>query len=137
MKNWLYPANPKYYDILSAFTQEDETAWPMNTRVEIGDQVYIYSAQPHSQILFRCQVVGTGLPAEATMAQAEKYLRVQGGGAPNKSFMLLKTVQQYVIDPSSPASFSMLKQHGLKGSIMGPLCLDKNPELFGYISGLN
>lgn len=46
MKHWIYPANSKYYDIIAAFTEESQTAWPMNSNVEIGDCVYIYSGAP-------------------------------------------------------------------------------------------
>lgn len=132
MKHWIYPANPKYYDVISAFTQEDETAWTMSSKVEVGDYVYIYSGQPFKQVLFKCEVLDINLPPEAVMEQAKKYIKAQGA-SPKKNFMLVKTIHEFEVDPLGPLSFGVLKQHGLKGSIMGPQCLENNLELFNYI----
>ena len=89
MKHWLYPANPKYYDIIAAFTDEEETAWPMNSKVVAGDVVYIYSGAPFKQIMFKTEVLKVDVLAEEVMGQAEKYIKVSGK-APKKNFMLLK-----------------------------------------------
>lgn len=135
MRHWIYPANPKYYDIISAFTEEEKTAWPMNSKVDVGDYVFIYSGAPFKQILFKCEVVDINLPVEDTMQQAEKYIKVSGK-KPNKNFMLLRTVHIFEIDQGSLGSFSALRENGLKGSIMGPQCLENNEGLFGYFSKL-
>lgn len=135
MKHWLYPANPKYYDIISAFTKEEKTAWPMNSKVDVGDCVFIYSGAPYKQILFKCEVVDINLSVENTMHQAEKYAKVSGK-KPNKDFMLLKTVHTFEVDSGSLGSFSALRENGLKGSIMGPQRLENNESLFNYFSKL-
>lgn len=132
MKHWLYPANPKYYDIMSAFTNEPKTAWPMSSKVEVGDFVYVYCGVPFKQIVFKCEAVETDVPVEAVMKQAEKYAKVSGK-KPKKSFMFLKTIKEFDQSSDSPLSFSWLRQNGLKGSIMGPQCLENNETLFKYI----
>jgi len=136
MKHWIYPGNPKYYDIIAAFTLEQEAAWPINSNVKVGDYVYLYGGSPYKQILFKCQVTDVDAPAEAVVSQGEKYVKVQGSPPINKSFMLLKTVKQFQLEELSLVSFRMLKQNGLKGSIMGPQCLENNPTLFAYIKGV-
>lgn len=135
MKHWVYPANPKYYDVIAAFTEEDKTAWPMNSKVEVGGFVYIYSGNPYKQILFKCQVVEVDLFVEEVMDQAQKYMKVQGMSS-KKNFMLLRTVQQFQVNPDGGVSFGVLKENGLKGSIMGPQCLENNPMLFEYITSI-
>ena len=133
MRHWIYPANPKYYDVISAFTMEPKTAWTMSSNVEVGDIVYIYSGAPYKQILFKCKVIEINLSSEDVMDQAEKYIKA-AGGKPKKRFMLVKTLEEFEQNPESPLSFSWLRQNGLKGSIMGPQCLENNEVLFKYIA---
>lgn len=133
MKHWLYPANPKYYEVISAFTEEPKTGWPMSSKVEVGDIVYIYSGAPFKQVVFKCKVVEIDVPVEEVMGQAEKYAKVSGK-KPKKRFMLLETIKEFDQSSDSPLSFSWLRQNGLKGSIMGPQCLENNEILFKYIS---
>lgn len=133
MKHWIYPANPKYYDVISAFTKEPKTAWTMSSNVEVGDIVYIYSGVPYKQILFKCEVLEINLSSEDVMDQAEKYIKAKGG-KPKKRFMLVKTLEEFEQSSESPLSFSWLRQNGLKGSIMGPQCLENNETLFKYIA---
>ena len=135
MKNWLYPANPKIYHIVAAFSHADETPWPMSSKVELDDFVYIYGGQPYKQILFKCRVVDIGLPPEAVIEKAQKYIKVSGK-TPDKPFMMLKTVYEFEMNSNSPVSFHMIKQNGLKGSIMGPRCLENNLELLEYIQSM-
>jgi len=136
MKHWIYPANPKYYDVISAFTQNNKTPWPMSSKVEIGDMIYIYSGNPLKQILFKCKVLEIGLSSEQVISYVEEYIKVQGK-SPKKSFMMLKTIESFGVDNAGPLCFSALKLNGLKGSIMGPQCLENNIELFDYIKSID
>lgn len=136
MKNWLYPANVKFYDVVGAFTNEDLVAWPMTSKVEVGDTVYMYLGQPYKQIMFKCQVEEINKPMDQVMDQAKKYMKTEGK-SPKKNFMLLKTVEQYDKNQEGPLAFSMMKLNGLKGSIMGPQCLENNETLFNYIQGMD
>ena len=132
MRSWIYPANPKYYDVISAFTSKNKTPWPMSSNVEVGDIIYIYAGNPFKQILFKCVVREIGLQEEEVRSYVEEYIRTQGKST-NKSFMMLKTIRNFEIDNSGPLCFGTLKMHGLKGSIMGPQCLENNMELFKHI----
>ncbi|WP_105617144.1 hypothetical protein [Vallitalea okinawensis] len=132
MKHWLYPANVKYYDVVEAFTTEDLIAWPMTSKVEVGDTVYMYLGQPFKQIMFKCQAEEINVPLERVMDQANKYIKTEGK-SPKKNFMLLKRLEQYDKNQDGPLAFSMMKLNGLKGSIMGPQCLENNETLYNYI----
>lgn len=56
-KEWLIPANPKYYDVEHAFDNTDEIYWKQGAAIKTGDTVYLYVAAPVSAILFKCVVV--------------------------------------------------------------------------------
>jgi predicted DNA-binding protein (MmcQ/YjbR family) len=61
-KDWLVPANPKYYDVVAAFDASDEIDWKQGAGVRVGDTVFLYVAAPVCAILFRCEVTETGVP---------------------------------------------------------------------------
>ena len=61
-KEWIIPANPKYYDIQSAFESADEIVWKQGTGIKTGDTVYMYVAVPVSAVLYKCLVTETDIP---------------------------------------------------------------------------
>ena len=61
-KEWIIPANPKYYDIASAFDNSDVIEWKQGAGIKKGDTVFIYAAAPVSAILYKCKVVETDIP---------------------------------------------------------------------------
>ena len=63
-KEWLVPANPKYYDIEHAFDREKEIFWKQGTGIRKDDTVYMYVAAPVSAILYQCRVTETGIPCD-------------------------------------------------------------------------
>ena len=63
-KEWLVPANPKYYDIEHAFDTKKELDWKQGRGILKGDIVYLYAGSPISAILYRCKVMKTDIPYE-------------------------------------------------------------------------
>ena len=61
-KEWIIPANPKYYDIVHAFDDTDEIDWKQGAGIRIGDTVFMYVAAPVSAILYKCKVTETDIP---------------------------------------------------------------------------
>ncbi|MCR5371429.1 MAG: MmcQ/YjbR family DNA-binding protein [Clostridium sp.] len=61
-KEWLIPANPKYFDIVHAFDHTDEIRWKQGADIRVGDTVFLYVAAPVSAILYRCRVTETDIP---------------------------------------------------------------------------
>lgn len=135
MKHWIYPSNVKYYDVIAVFTNEKLPAWPMNSKVAVGDHVYIYLGAPYKQIGFECSVEAIDVSSLAIYDQARKYAKVKVEKS-DKSFMQLKTIQHYPLSQGGPMSFWAMREYGLKGSIMGPQCLENNEELLAYILGI-
>ena len=61
-KEWIVPANPKYYDIEHAFDNEDIIDWKQSSSIKAGDTVFMYVAAPISAILYKCKVVEADIP---------------------------------------------------------------------------
>ena len=61
-KEWIVPANPKYYDIEEAFSRSDEIDWKQGAGIKKGDTVFMYVAAPVSAILYKCKVTETNIP---------------------------------------------------------------------------
>ena len=61
-KEWIVPANPKYYDIEHAFDHAEEIDWKQGNGIRTGDTVYMYVASPVSAILYKCKVTKTDIP---------------------------------------------------------------------------
>ena len=61
-KEWIIPANLKYYDIEHAFDDADEIDWKQGAGIKKGDTVFLYVAAPVSAILYQCKVTETDIP---------------------------------------------------------------------------
>ena len=61
-KEWLVPANPKYYDVERAFESTNEIRWKQGAGIKKGDTVFLYVAAPVSAILYKCKVSETDIP---------------------------------------------------------------------------
>ena len=61
-KEWIVPANPKYYDIQAAFETAREIQWKQGAGIKKGDTVFMYVAAPVSAILYKCRVTQTDIP---------------------------------------------------------------------------
>ena len=61
-KEWIVPANPKYYDIEHAFDESDEIDWKQGVGIIKGDTVYMYVGAPVSAILYKCKVTEVDIP---------------------------------------------------------------------------
>lgn len=63
-KEWIVPANSKYYDIVHAFDDAREIDWKQGRGIKAGDTVFIYAGAPVSAILYKCRVMETDIPYE-------------------------------------------------------------------------
>ncbi len=61
-KEWIIPANPKYYDVQAAFDESEEIDWKQGKGIKSGDTVFLYVAAPVSAILYKCRVTKTDIP---------------------------------------------------------------------------
>ena len=83
-KDWIIPANPKYYDIEHAFDNTNTIDWKQGRGIKVGDTVFMYVANPVSAILYKCSVVKTDIPFD----YSDKNLSI-------KSLMKIKLLRKY------------------------------------------
>ncbi|MCG8490440.1 MAG: hypothetical protein MI743_02390 [Sneathiellales bacterium] len=133
VNHWLYPANTKFYDVIGAFSN-DETYWPRNSNVQAGDTLFIYLAVPYKQIAFKCEVIRADLTGDKILKEVSTYFKQEPKDPdPLKAFLKVKTLSRYELDPKGSLTLSYLKDHGLKGMLMGPRKLENAPDLMRYI----
>ena len=105
-KEWLVPANPKYYDIQSAFERADEIVWKQGAGIKRGDAVYMYVAVPVSAVLYKCAVTETDIP----------YYRKEGP-VPIPRLMKIRLLKRY---PPGQFTFDVLgREYGIF-AVRGP-----------------
>ena len=61
-QTWIFPANPRRYDLAAAFARDPEILWRQRNRAAAGDTVYLYLTVPIASILYRCEVLEVDLP---------------------------------------------------------------------------
>ena len=61
-KEWIVPANPKFYDIEHAFDQAEVIEWKQSSNLRVGDTIFMYVAAPVSAILYKCKAVEVDIP---------------------------------------------------------------------------
>ena len=83
-KEWIVPANPKYFDIVHAFDDRQEIRWKQGRGIRTGDTVYMYVGAPVSAILYKCRVTATDIP-----------YRSQREGLRIDSLMMIKLQKRY------------------------------------------
>ena len=105
-KEWIIPANPKYYDIESAFESAEEIDWKQGAGIRKGDTVFVYVAAPVSAILYKCEVTETDIPFE-----------YHNGNVQMKALMKIKREKQYQKDRFT---FDILKSEYGIFAVRGP-----------------
>ena len=105
-KEWIIPANPKYYDIEHAFDAEKEIIWKQGAGVKVGDTVFMYVAAPVSAILYKCRVSETDIPYQ-----------FHGGKVNIKAVMKIRLQKRYKPDRFT---FERLKEEFGIFAVRGP-----------------
>lgn len=105
-KEWIVPANPKYYPIERAFDDTREIQWKQGRGIKAGDTVFIYAGAPISAILYQCRVTQTDIPFD----YSDRDLAVHW-------VMKLKLLKRY---PPEEFTFQKLRdEYGIYG-VRGP-----------------
>lgn len=105
-KEWIVPANPRYYDIEAAFSRTDEIEWKQGKGIKKGDTVFMYVAAPVSAILYQCRVTKTDIP-----------FQFDEGNVHMTSLMKIKLLKRYQPDRFT---FDVLgKEYGIY-AVRGP-----------------
>ena len=105
-RNWLVPANPRYYDLEAAIRESKDKSflWKQSSRVSVGDTVYLYVAAPVSGIRYKCRAVEVDIPYD----YADENVRMS-------HVMRLKLQKTY----RKPIDRETLRAHGVT-TVRGP-----------------
>lgn len=103
--NWVIPANPKLYDIVSEIRDNPgrPLRWNQTAKIHAGDTVYIYMPGPVFEIRYRCTAAEVNIP----VLHQEEYA---GLNHPVKYEMLLNVTAVY---DKAPITRELLVQHGV------------------------
>lgn len=104
-KDWIVPANPKYYDVIGAFEESDIVTWKQSSDIHVGDMIYMYVAAPYSAILYKCRAIETDIPSK----YSDDNITV-------KTAMKVELLEKY--EPGK-WSFERIKQFGVH-AVRGP-----------------
>lgn len=107
---WIIPANPKYYDVINFFNNEETILWKQTSNISIGDLVYLYVAAPYSAILYKCEVLEVNIPYK----YKDKNITMS-------KVMKLKLLTKFNKDIFN---FEKLKEYGVR-AIRGPRSMPK------------
>ena len=105
-KEWIVPANPKYYDVEHMFDHKKETEWKQGSGIKTGDTVYMYVAAPVSAILYKCKVQKTNIPCN----YSDEHLTV-------KELMTIRLLKRFKPDEFP---FAVLKEEYGIFAVRGP-----------------
>ena len=104
-KDWIIPANPKYYDVVGAFEESHIVTWKQSSDVHVGDNIYMYVAAPYSSILYKCKAIEVDIPYHFS----DENLTL-------KQAMKVELLEKY---ESGVWSFERIKQFGVY-AVRGP-----------------
>ena len=129
-KEWIVPANPKYYDHVSSFDKNGVIDWTQNARYQIGDIVYLYTTDPVKKITAITQVEKIDISALDKIDDSEFNLNefLDEKRNEHNKFVRLKLIR-YIDDDR--LCYDKLLQHGLKGRVQSAIHV--NEELSKYI----
>lgn len=105
-KDWIVPANPKFYDIIHAFDKAEVIDWKQGSGMKTGDTVFLYVAAPVSAILYQCKVMETDIP-----------YRYQDKNLTISKLMKIKLLKKY---DSGKFTFDRLKKEFGIYAVRGP-----------------
>lgn len=105
-KEWIIPANPKYYDIVHAFDNTDIIDWKQGSGIKVKDTIYMYVGAPVSAILYKCKVIETDIPYD-----------YEDGKLTISALMKIKLLKRYDADGFT---FNRLKEEFGIYAVRGP-----------------
>lgn len=102
VKDWIIPANPKYYDVVGAFEASDIVTWKQSSDIHVGDMIYMYVAAPYSSIMYKCRAVEVDIPYQfsdenLTIKQAMKLELLEKYAPGTWSFERIKEFGVYAV----------------------------------------
>lgn len=99
---------------------------PQTKRVQIGDIVYLYEADPVYAVRWKCKV--NDVQREKSIIKADQYFSDE-----DNTNLLMEFEPLYEYPFPEQLSLEILRANGYKGNMQGPFRLKKIPDLEKYI----
>ena len=93
---WVIPCNPKYYDIVGAFSELDVIEWNQTTNTTVGDTVFIYVGETYKSIMFKCEVIAADLYGNRSHNDAKFYKAMEKDS--KSRYMKLRLIRKFEPD---------------------------------------
>ena len=126
---WLVPANPKEYDLASAFSQYDTLDWKRSYHYENGDILFLYVSFGIQKVRYKVEVI-EGLVPSSDVMHNKTFWEDKDKFNQSKECNWTRVRLVDVVD-TPELSLSKLREHGLKGNIQGSMKL--TGELQDYV----
>ncbi|WP_227938347.1 hypothetical protein [Alkalihalobacillus deserti] len=126
---WLVPANPKEYDLASAFSRYDALGWKRSYNYENGDILFMYVSGNVQKVRYKVEVI-EGLVRTDDVSYDRMFWMDDQKFEQSKEWNRTRFRLVDEVDTSDLA-LAQLRDHGLKGNIQGSMKL--NGELRDYI----
>lgn len=135
-KIWILPANSRYFDLAGCFEKFGYVFWSQYYNLQAGDTGYIYSAAPHSAILYKFSVEAHDLPYSKEMDREIEYFVDPKDFEPSKEHNRFAKLKFTGESHSSSLGLANLLENGMKGVPRGALNLSdpSSAQLLKYIS---
>ena len=115
MADWIIPCNPKYYDVVGAFSNLSRINWKQSAKnIDVNDIVYIYVGRPLMAIKFKCKVNKVNL--DAIEIDDGEFIIIGDNYMNYKNHMELELLTKY----EDELTLDKLRTHGLNGNVQGP-----------------
>ena len=78
-RDWIIPANPKYFDVVQAFEEREIIDWKQSSDVHVGDLIYMYVGAPFSALMYKCKAIEVDIPYryETRDLTIKKVMKIQ------------------------------------------------------------
>lgn len=126
---WLVPANPKEYDLASAFSKYDTLDWKRSYHYENGDILFLYVSRDIQKVRYKVEVI-EGLVHPSNVLHNKTFWEDEEKFNQSTEWDWTRVRLIDVVD-TTELSLSKLREHGLKGNIQGSMKL--TGELQEYI----
>lgn len=110
VRKWLIPANPHYFDLERAFSEQQEIIWKQSTSVAVNDIVFLYVTAPVSSIRYQCLVMAIDIP----YTYENSHIKI-------RRVMRIKLLKKY---DENLYTFHWLQEHGIK-TVRGPMHINQ------------
>jgi len=87
-------------------------------------------------LVHSAKIIEVGIEEEKVLSKVQPFFKqIPEDKGPGKTFMKVKNIFKFSLENDSAFGLENLKEHGLKGMLMGPRNLDNNLELLKYVKG--